>query len=96
MGGPVFRPGPSRANASLLPTAPPPTLPGAVLGTIGYMAPERVRGLSADRRADIFGLGATLYEMLSGRRAFHGETATDTMIAIVARSSAVRLQSSDC
>ena len=56
---------------------------GTVLGTFGYMAPEQVRGLSIDHRADIFALGAVLYEMLSGERAFRGETAADTMSAIL-------------
>ena len=47
------------------------------------MAPEQVRGLAADHRADIFAFGAVLYEMLSGRRAFRGETTADTMTAIL-------------
>jgi eukaryotic-like serine/threonine-protein kinase len=64
-------------------TAPPATIPGIVMGTIGYMAPEQVRGLTADHRADIFALGAILYEMLSGRRAFAGPTPADTMTAIL-------------
>jgi hypothetical protein len=59
------------------------TEPGTVLGTMGYMSPEQVRGLPADHRSDIFSLGAVLYEMLSGRRAFRGETAADTMTAIL-------------
>ena len=50
-----------------------------VLGTIGYMAPEQVRGQAVDHRADLFAFGAILYEMLSGQRAFHGETTIDTM-----------------
>ena len=61
----------------------PTRCPGIVMGTIGYMAPEQVRGLTADHRADIFALGAILYEMLSGRRAFAGPTAADTMTAIL-------------
>ncbi len=60
-----------------------PTNPGMVLGTVGYMAPEQVRGESADYRADIFGLGCLLYEMLSGRRAFHGINAIETMVSIL-------------
>src|SRR5437016_7667358 len=59
------------------------TEPGIVMGTVGYMSPEQVRGKPADERSDIFALGAVLYEMLSGRRAFHGETAADTMTAIL-------------
>ena len=61
----------------------PQTTPGLVMGTIGYMAPEQVRGLPADHRADIFAFGAVLYEMLSGRRAFQGATMADTMSAIL-------------
>jgi eukaryotic-like serine/threonine-protein kinase len=56
---------------------------GVVLGTVGYMSPEQVRGLTADARSDIFSLGATCYEMISGKRAFHGATAADTMSAIL-------------
>ena len=60
----------------------PPTDAGTVLGTVGYMAPEQVRGLPADARSDIFALGATLYELVSGRGAFHRESAAETMSAI--------------
>jgi Tol biopolymer transport system component len=66
-----------------LPTATAGTEPGVVLGTLGYMAPEQVRGKPADARSDIFSFGAILYEMLSGRRAFHGDSAADTMSAIL-------------
>lgn len=55
------------------------TLPGVVMGTAGYMAPEQVQGLPADSRCDIFALGAILYEILSGRRAFAGDSAVETM-----------------
>jgi len=54
-----------------------------VLGTVGYMAPEQVRGLAVDHRADLFALGAVLYEMLSGVRAFRRDTAPETMTAIL-------------
>jgi Tol biopolymer transport system component len=56
---------------------------GMVMGTIGYMAPEQVRGQTVDARADLFALGTMLYEMLSGRRAFLRETAADSMTAIL-------------
>ena len=56
---------------------------GTVMGTAGYMAPEQVRGQAVDRRADIFAFGAILYEMLVGKRAFQGNTAADTMGAIL-------------
>jgi serine/threonine protein kinase len=54
-----------------------------VLGTIGYMSPEQVRGLQADHRSDIFSFGTVLSEMLSGQRAFRGETTMDAMTAIL-------------
>src|SRR6185312_13426936 len=57
--------------------------PGTLLGTVGYISPEQVRGKTADARSDIFAFGAVLYEAISGKRAFHGETPTDTMSAIL-------------
>jgi len=59
------------------------TEPGKVMGTAGYMSPEQVRGEPIDARSDIFALGAVLYEMLAGRRAFAGETAVETMHAVL-------------
>src|SRR6266851_4163312 len=56
---------------------------GTVVGTVGYMSPEQVRGRPADARSDLFAFGALLYEMISGKRAFHGETAADTMSSIL-------------
>ena len=61
----------------------PGTLPGVVMGTIGYMSPEQVRGASSDARSDIFSFGAVLYEMLTGKRAFKRDTAAETMTAIL-------------
>src|SRR5262245_57374774 len=52
---------------------------------MGYMAPEQVRGKPADRRADLFAFGTILYEMLSGHRAFRGDTAADTITAILTK-----------
>ena len=60
-----------------------PTDPGTVMGTVGYMAPEQVKGQPVDHRADIFALGCVLFEMASGRRPFHRETAAETMSAIL-------------
>ena len=59
------------------------TLPGTVLGTFGYMSPEQARGEAADARTDIFALGCVLYEMLTGERAFGGETAADALAAVL-------------
>lgn len=56
---------------------------GSVVGTAGYMAPEQARGKPADARSDLFALGATLYEMLTGQRAFQGESSADTISAIL-------------
>ena len=64
-------------------TAQVNTEPGQVMGTAGYMSPEQVRGKAADHRADIFAFGSILYEMLSGKRAFHGESPAETMSAIL-------------
>src|SRR5271165_1956218 len=64
-------------------TMPSGTQAGMVLGTIGYMSPEQVRGKPADTRSDIFSFGVVLYEMLAGRRAFHGESSADVMSAIL-------------
>jgi len=59
------------------------TAAGVILGTAAYMAPEQARGREADRRADIWAFGAVLFEMLSGRRAFAGETVSDTLAAVM-------------
>src|SRR5215510_1363950 len=56
---------------------------GTVMGTVGYMSPEQARGQEADHRADIFSFGVILYEMLSGRRAFSGDSAVEVMNAIL-------------
>jgi hypothetical protein len=60
-----------------------PTSAGVVLGTVGYMSPEQVRGAPADARSDIFSLGAILYEMISGHRAFRRDTSAEIMTAIL-------------
>src|SRR5271168_836845 len=63
--------------------ATPVTLPGVVMGTVGYMSPEQVRGGASDARSDIFSFGAVLYEMLTGKRAFKRDTAAETMTAVL-------------
>jgi len=59
------------------------TKAGSVIGTVAYMAPEQLRGKAVDHRSDIFAVGAILYEMLAGRRAFQGETEVDTITAVL-------------
>src|SRR5262244_339174 len=66
-----------------VPTRRVDTDPGKVMGTVGYMSPEQVRGRAADHRSDIFSLGAILYEMLCGNRAFRRESGVETMNAIL-------------
>ncbi len=73
----------SAGQETRAPTGSDLTVPGAVMGTVGYMSPEQVRGLTVDRRSDVFSLGAILYEMLSGKKAFNRATASDTMAAIL-------------
>src|SRR5262245_40395369 len=76
---------PQQAGAadSQAPTQKKITDPGTVMGTVGYMSPEQVRGQGADHRADIFSFGVILYEMLSGKRTFGGESAIEVMNAIL-------------
>ena len=59
------------------------TQAGVILGTAAYMSPEQARGRTADRRADVWAFGAVLYEMLTGRRAFAGETTSDTLASVM-------------
>jgi eukaryotic-like serine/threonine-protein kinase len=77
--------GPVQGDSGKTMTTPPEgaTGPGVVLGTVGYMSPEQVRGNPADHRSDLFSLGTVLYEMVSGRRAFQRDTAAESMTAIL-------------
>ena len=72
--------GPASEQATL---APDPTIAGAVLGTPHYMSPEQARGEPVDARGDVWAFGCVLYEMLAGRRAFDGRTATDVLAAVI-------------
>jgi eukaryotic-like serine/threonine-protein kinase len=77
---------PSRRESGLIndgATASEITDAGTVLGTVGYMSPEQVEGKPTDHRSDIFSLGSVFYEMLSGRRAFRGDSNVETMRAIL-------------
>jgi serine/threonine-protein kinase len=65
------------------PTVTQETLPGTVMGTVGYMSPEQVSGQPGDARSDIFSFGCVLYEMATGERAFSGRTGAETMAAIL-------------
>ena len=79
----VERDGSQGGQETECPTRTSLTAPGTVMGTVGYMAPEQVRGEAADHRADIFSFGALFYEMLAGKRAFDRDTAAETMTAIL-------------
>src|SRR5205807_8939884 len=64
-------------------TAATVTKAGMVVGTVAYMSPEQLRGKTVDHRRDLVSVGVILYEMVSGRRAFRGETEVDTMTAVL-------------
>jgi len=70
-------------SAETLMTSGGGTTPGLVLGTVGYMSPEQVRGRPAEATSDIFSFGVVLYELLSGKRAFKRDTAAETMTAVL-------------
>jgi Tol biopolymer transport system component len=79
----LVRPGEAEKARPEMSTATSPTDAGVLLGTVGYMSPEQVRGEPADERSDIFALGAVLYEMLSGKRAFKRDSQVETLNAIL-------------
>ena len=75
----------AESSMTVSPTSIVPTAAGTLLGTAPYMSPEQARGKPVDKRADIWAFGCVLYEMLSGRRAFAGDTSTDAIVAIIER-----------
>ncbi len=77
------QPDSDQAADGAAPTQTKQTEPGVVMGTVGYMSPEQVRGKTVDHRTDIFAFGAILYEMLTGKRAFQRSTSAETMTAIL-------------
>jgi eukaryotic-like serine/threonine-protein kinase len=76
------------ATLATPPGSRPLTAQGSVVGTFQYMSPEQVEGREADARSDIFALGAVLYEMVTGKRAFEGKTAASAMAAVLEREPA--------
>ncbi len=81
----VLRPDSNDSSGSDAPTASMGTRAGSVLGTVGYMSPEQVRGEAVDHRTDIFALGCLLHELLCGQRAFSGKSSADVATAILSR-----------
>lgn len=75
--------GQEQSDETLVTLTSPATLPGIVMGTVGYMSPEQVRGEGTYSRSDIFSFGTVLYEMLTGKRAFKRDTSAETMTAIL-------------
>ncbi|GAH06423.1 unnamed protein product, partial [marine sediment metagenome] len=77
-------PGSKTSNPSISPTMTSAgTVAGMILGTAAYMSPEQARGQAVDKRADIWAFGCLLHEMLSGSRAFAGDTVSDTLAAVL-------------
>jgi len=74
---------PVQENAETANLTPAGTIPGTIMGTVGYMAPEQVKGLPADARSDIFALGCVMYEMLAGQQAFRRNSTAETYAAIL-------------
>ncbi|CAN5701598.1 hypothetical protein BH11PLA1_BH11PLA1_08520 [soil metagenome] len=76
-------------DAPTIPVGHSPTMPGAIMGSAGYMSPEQARGKPIDKRSDIFSFGCVIFEMLTGTRPFVGETVTDVLAATLHREVAL-------
>src|SRR5574340_268865 len=79
---------PDENEADATRTVKPTTEEGKIVGTAAYMSPEQAEGKPLDARSDIFSFGAMLYEMITGRRAFHGDTSVSTLAAVINREPA--------
>src|SRR5262249_5601084 len=84
----AFEATPAVATLSTSPTlihTLPRSNAGVIIGTAAYMSPEQARGFAADQRSDVFSFGCVLYEMLTGKQAFHGDTVSDILAGVLAR-----------
>src|SRR5262249_34007754 len=79
----AFAPNMAEMNLSNSPTLVSGSMPGVILGTAAYMSPEQAKGKNVDKRADVWAFGVVLYEMLTGRMLFSGETASETIAAVM-------------
>src|SRR5262249_43901435 len=79
----AFAPKAAEVNLTNSPTLMSESMPGVILGTAAYMSPEQAKGKNVDRRTDIWAFGVVLYEMLTGRMVFSGETVSETIAAVI-------------
>jgi serine/threonine protein kinase len=84
------------SEAETVATAGPATAEGTIVGTVGYMSPEQAEGKPADARSDIFSFDSVVYEMLTGQRAFQGETKISTIAAILREEPKPLSQAAQC